>query len=157
LSKQIEKAATELSVELVGRRPVVLVRLLQRRRALLGGPAEPSGQSRVTRARGAARVRARNRHEHLPIRKRLARRLHATMPVPPCRPISRTTSARGARLACTVTRSASYAMTHVGSPAASGPAESTIAATTSTARPIVPATTIKLTSLLRALASTSFG
>src|SRR5437762_6121110 len=85
LSKQIEKAATELSVELVGRRPVVLVRLLQRRRALLGGPAEPSGQSRVTRARGAARVRARNRHEHLPIRKRLARRLHATMPVPPRR------------------------------------------------------------------------
>ena len=55
-------------------------------------------------------------------------------PAPLCRPISRTTSVSGTPSACTVSRSSSYATTHVGSPAASGPAESTVAATTSAAR-----------------------
>src|SRR5438034_9404556 len=52
LSEQIEKAAAELPVELIGRRPGRLGRLLLRRRTLLGETAEPA------RVRGTARVRA---------------------------------------------------------------------------------------------------
>src|SRR5438094_186615 len=85
LSEQIEKAAAELSVELIGHGPLLL-----RRRSLLGEPAEPSRifrrpLARVTQVRGPSRLRARNRHEHLPIRERLARGSHAMMPMPPRR------------------------------------------------------------------------
>src|SRR5207247_7851168 len=52
LGEQLEKAAAELSVDLIGRRPGRLGRLLLRRRSRLGEIAGPG------RVRGAARVRA---------------------------------------------------------------------------------------------------
>src|SRR3989454_6828881 len=79
-SEEVEKAAAELSVELIGRGPLFL-----RRRCLLRGPAEPRRVIRQPVAR-VTRVRARYRHEHLPVRERLARGAHVMMmPVPPRR------------------------------------------------------------------------
>src|SRR5437016_11169846 len=78
--EEVEKAAAELSVELIRRGPLFL-----RRRCLLRGPAEPRRVIRQPVAR-VTRVRARYRHEHLPIRERLARGAHVMMmPVPPRR------------------------------------------------------------------------
>src|SRR5437870_3003770 len=75
-SEEVEKAAAELSVELIGRGPLFL------RRCLLRGPAEPRRVIRQPAAR-VTRVRARYRHDHLPIRERLARGAHVMMmPVP---------------------------------------------------------------------------
>src|SRR5882724_699249 len=60
LSEQVEKAAAELSVELIGRGPLFL------RRCLLRGAAVPRRVIHQPAAR-VTRVRARYRHDHLPI------------------------------------------------------------------------------------------
>src|SRR5882724_7999056 len=91
LIERVQKAAAELSLELVtAQLLVVLARLILRRRALLGEPAEqrwdvrrPS--ARVGRVRGSAGVRAPDRHDHLAVRERLARGSRVTMALTPRR------------------------------------------------------------------------